>query len=56
MRIKVELNGTVYFGTFLGLTSTEHDDYVGVVRLDDSGLMLTLIHPSKLTPVEGEYQ
>lgn len=48
MRIKYEGK----YGEFLGLTSTEHDDYVAVVRLEGHGLMLKLIHPSRLVPAK----
>jgi len=50
MRVKYEGK----YGEFLGVTSTEHLDNVAVVRLEGHGLMLKLIHLSKLEPADKE--
>lgn len=46
MRVKVDGK----YGELIGLTITEREDTVAVVRMDGHGLMLTLYHPSKLSP------
>ncbi len=43
-------DGDVREGEFLGITSTEHDDCMAVVRVDGCGLCLTLVHPSRVEP------
>lgn len=51
-RIKVEDRpGMPQFGVFLGLLLDDHGDTLAVVRLDQYGLMLKALHPSRVTPV-----
>lgn len=54
-RVKVEDRpGMPQFGVFLGLLLDEHGDTQAIVQLDNHGLMLKALHPSKVTAVTPE--
>lgn len=64
MRVKLDNGGkTPYFGELVGLVTPstaealgDHTDYMAVVRCDGFGMMLHVVHPSRVQPVTPEQE
>lgn len=52
MRVKIEQRpGMPEFGFLVGMLIDEYNDMQAIVRCDGYGLMLKMLHPSKVVPV-----
>jgi hypothetical protein len=57
MRVMLEERpGMPQFGVLVGMWLDERGDMQTVVRLDNYGIMLKVVHPSKVTPVTPEQE